>query len=154
MLPIPTHGQKLAKGVGRHLKERGFSYLEEFAPTNGLRVDVIGLNNKGQIWIVECKSSRADFVSDHKWENYLPYCDAFFFAVDRYFPQEILPQDNGLIIADEFGAEIIRFGPKLELTAARRKALLIKFAMNAEDRLHHQRENKRFHKGLPFKPRP
>ena len=143
MQPILTPGQKLAQGVGKHLKDRGLSYLEEFVPKDGLRVDVIGIDGKGQIWIIECKSSRVDYVSDHKWQNYLPFCDRFFFAVDRNFAQDILPADTGLIMADEFGAEIIRFGPQLVISAARRKKLITKFALNAADRLNLQRENLR-----------
>ncbi len=150
MLPIPSQGQKLALGVTIHLRDRGMSYLEEFVPKQGLRVDVIALNPKGQIWIVECKSSRVDYISDHKWRNYLPFCDAFFFAVDRHFPQDILPTDTGLIVADSFGAEIIKFGPSLVVPAARRKAVITKFAMNAGERLHHQRENLRQKDRFPF----
>ncbi len=146
---IPTQGQKLAKGVGKHLRDRGLSYLEEFVPKNGLRVDVIGINAKGEIWIVECKSSRVDYISDQKWRNYLPYCDKFFFAVDRQFPQDILPSDTGLIVADEFGAEILRFGPRMVLSPARRKAVITKFAMNAGERLHFQKENLRLKKRYP-----
>ena len=117
--------------------------MEEFVPKDGLRVDVIGINAKGQIWIIECKSSRVDYISDHKWQNYLPFCDRFFFAVGRRFAQEILPEDTGLIVADEFGAEIIRFGSELVLPPARRKTIITKFAINAGERLHHYRENSR-----------
>lgn len=126
--------------------------MEEFVPKDGLRVDVIGINTKSEIWIIECKSSRVDYISDQKWRNYLPFCDKFFFAVDHNFTQEILPEDSGLIVADEFGAEIIRFGPQLVLSPARRKVLITKFAINAGDRLHHQKENAR-NKRFSFVPK-
>lgn len=129
-------GQLLARGVARHLVSLGFVCLEELAPTRGLRVDVMALGPKGEIWIVECKSSRADFTSDCKWEGYLEWADRFFWAVDADFPDEILPEETGLIIADAYGAELIRMGPEVKLAPARRKVMLQKFATHAARRLH------------------
>ena len=93
-------GQRLARGVGRHLRGLDFATLLEFVPSPGLRVDVAALGPRGEIWIVECKSSRVDFVADLKWRGYLDWCDRFFWAVDEAFPTDILPPDAGLIIAD------------------------------------------------------
>jgi len=87
-------GQLLARGVGRHLRSHDFVSVEELVPTSGLRVDVMALGPKGEIWIVECKSSRADFQADHKWQGYLAWCDRFFWAVDTDFPTELLPADT------------------------------------------------------------
>ncbi|MEM9434424.1 MAG: MmcB family DNA repair protein [Pseudomonadota bacterium] len=129
-------GQLLARGVCRHLYQLGFSCVEELVPTRGLRVDVMGLGPKGEIWIVECKSSRADFQSDHKWQGYLDWCDRYFWAVDEDFPTELLPADTGLIVADSFDAAVVRMGPEDKLAAARRKVLTTKFAHHAAARLH------------------
>lgn len=129
-------GQLLARGVARHLVDHGFACVEELVPTRGLRVDVMALGPKGEVWIVECKSSRADFMSDSKWQGYLEWADRFFWAVDSDFPTELLPQDNGLIIGDAYGAEIIRMGPETRLAAARRKVMVQKFAVHAARRLH------------------
>ena len=104
-------------------------------PTRGLRVDVMGLGPKGEIWVIECKSSRADFQSDNKWQGYLEWCDRYFWAVDAEFPTELLPDDTGLIIADQYSAEIIRMGPESKLASARRKVLTHKFATHAARRL-------------------
>jgi hypothetical protein len=104
-------------------------------PARGLRVDVMALGPKGEIWIVECKSSRADFASDHKWEGYLEWADRFFWAVDADFPTELLPDDTGLIIADAYGAEIVRMAPEVRLAAARRKVMVQKFATTTARRL-------------------
>ncbi len=134
MKPTISRGEELARGAGRHLRSRGFTYLEEFVPAPGLRVDLMGINPNGKLWIVECKSSRADYLSDKKWRCYLPFCDQFFFAVDKNFPHAILPDDTGLIIADPYDAEIIRFGPELTVSPVRRKSLTIKLAHNAADR--------------------
>ena len=128
-------GQMLARGVCRHLLGHDFVAVEEFVPDRGLRVDVIGLGPKGEIWIVECKSSRADYQTDSKWQGYLDWCDRYFWAVDEAFPTELLPQETGLIIADSFDAEIVRMGPETRLAPARRKVLTQKFARHAALRL-------------------
>lgn len=133
-------GQVLARGVCRHLASHGFSVIEEFVPERGLRVDVMALGPKGEIWIVECKSSRADFQSDQKWEGYLDWCDRYFWAVDLNFPSELLPVESGLIIADGYDAEIVRMAPEDKLAGARRNALIRKFATHAARRLHALRD--------------
>lgn len=128
-------GQLLARGVCRHLLHHGFVTVEELVPTPGLRLDVMALGPKGEIWIVECKSSRTDFVSDRKWQNYLEWGDRFFWAVDADFPAELLPDDTGLMMADAYDAEILRLGPATPLAGARRKVMLQKFARHAALRL-------------------
>lgn len=133
-------GQLLARGVARHLRSHGFVSIEEFVPSRGLRVDVIGLGAKGEIWVIECKSSRADFQTDKKWQGYLEWCDRYFWAVDSEFPSELLPPDTGLIIADSYDAEIIRMAPEDKLAAPRRKVLIQKFAVHAARRLQAYRD--------------
>lgn len=132
--PILQPGQILARGVCRHLLSYDFVTVEELVPTRGRRVDVMALGPKGEIWIIECKSSRADFQSDHKWQDYLEWCDRYFWAVDQDFPVELLPDDTGLIIADGYDAEIIRMAPEDKLPAARRKVMVQKFARHAARR--------------------
>ena len=128
-------GQLLARGVCRHLLSHDYVGLEEFVPERGKRVDVMAVGPKGEIWIIECKSSRADFQSDSKWDGYLEWCDRYFWAVDEHFPTELLPDGTGLIIADAYGAEIIRFGPETKLAPARRKVLMQKIARVSARRL-------------------
>ncbi len=128
-------GQILARGLCRHLTAHNFIGLTEFVPTRGLRVDVIALGPKGEIWVVECKSSRADFASDSKWSGYLEWCDRYFWCVDADFPQDILPDGTGLILADGYDAQIMHYGPETKLPAARRKALTQKIARDAMRRL-------------------
>ena len=129
--PEMKPGQLLARGVCRHLRHHDFVSVEELIPTSGLRVDVMGLGPKGEIWIVECKSSRVDFQTDQKWQGYLEWCDRYFWAVDQEFPTELLPDETGLIIADAYDAEIIRMGPESKLAPARRKVMTQKFARHA-----------------------
>ena len=133
-------GQLLARGVCRHLLSHDFVAIEEFVPDRGLRVDVMALGPKGEIWVVECKSSRADFQTDKKWQGYLDWCDRYFWAVDDGFPTELLPAETGLIIADSYDAEIVRMGPEAKLAPARRKVLTKKFARHAALRLHGLRD--------------
>ena len=128
-------GQILARGVCRHFADLGFAAVEEFVPDRGLRVDVMALGPKGELWVVECKSSRADFMGDAKWQGYLAWCDRYFWAVDQAFPTDLLPDGTGLIIADGYGAEILRMGPEEKVAAARRKVLTRKFAFHAARRL-------------------
>lgn len=138
--PLLQPGQRLARGTARHLAALGFAPVEEFVPTRGLRMDILALGPKGELWCVECKSSRADFSSDTKWQGYLDWCDRYFWAVDEAFPTELLPEGTGLIIADDFDAEIIRMAPEEKLSGARRKAVIQKFATCASTRLHRMRD--------------
>ena len=134
-MPRLMPGQILARGVSRHLLGHDFVTLEEVVPTPGLRVDVMALGPKGEIWVVECKSGRADFRTDRKWQGYLDWCDRFFWAVDADFPTDLLPHDTGLILADGYDAEILRMGPETPLAGARRKMMVQKFARHAALRL-------------------
>ena len=135
-LPEKKPGQLLARGVCRHLSSHDFVTVEELTPTSGLRVDVMALGPKGEVWVIECKSSRADFQSDNKWQGYLEWCDRFFWAVDEDFPTDLLPDDTGLIIADAYDAEILRMAPEEKIAPARRKVMVQKFARHAATRWH------------------
>ena len=128
-------GQKLARGVARQLTALGMVSVEEFVPSRGLRVDVCALGQKGEIWVIECKSSREDFRADDKWDGYLAWCDRYFWAVDQNFPTDLLPTGSGLFIADAYDAELIRMAPETRLASARRKVLIQKFARHAARRL-------------------
>ena len=133
--PDIAPGFVLARGVCRFLLDQGFAPVTEFIPARGLRADVTALGPKGEIWVVECKSSRADFQTDQKWVGYLEWCDAFFFAVPPDFPVEILPDNEGLILADAYNAEIVRDAVERKLAGARRKAQTLRLARAAAGRL-------------------
>ena len=128
-------GQLLARGMARHLAGLGFVSLEEFPPIKGLRVDLLALGRKSEIWIIECKSSREDFMSDEKWQNYLPWCDQYFWAVPTDFPVDILPEQTGVFWADGYDAELMRDAPISTLSPARRKSIIHRFARRAARRL-------------------
>ena len=133
-------GQLLARGVARHLRSLNFVSVEEVVPIRGLRVDVMALGPKGEIWVIECKSSRADFQSDAKWGGYLEWADRFFWAVGQDFPTELLPENTGVIIADGYDAEIVRFGTETKLSGVRRKQMLVKIARHAAVRVQTMRD--------------
>lgn len=125
---------EVARGVGRLLLERGLPPLFEFTLPSGRRLDVAAVSEAGDITAVEIKVSLADFRGDEKWNEYLDYCDRYYFAVPEGFPLELLPADHGLIVADKFGAAIVREARHAPLASARRKALLIRFARAAAER--------------------
>ncbi len=126
------------RGVCRMLIHMGHVPLTELALKNGRRVDIVSLDKKGDVIIVEIKSSLTDFRVDQKWPEYLDYCDRFFFAVPPDFPLEVLPDDApvGIIVADKFGAEVLREPERDALSAARRKATTLLFARAAGARVH------------------
>ncbi|HVY34823.1 MAG TPA: DNA repair putative endonuclease MmcB [Caulobacteraceae bacterium] len=118
----------VTRGAARLMIALGYAPLLEVGLPNGRRADVMALGPKGQIAICEVKSGIEDFRTDRKWGEYLPYCDAFYFAVSPEFPQDVLPGEPGLIVADGFGGAIIRPAPDAALAPARRKALTLAFA--------------------------
>jgi hypothetical protein len=119
---------EIARGAARCLIEHGYAPLAELPLGNGRRADLAALDRRGHVVIVEIKSSRADLAADHKWPDYLDFCDAFYFAVAPAFPTDILPAGEGLILADRYGGEIVRPARERPMPAARRRAWLIRFA--------------------------
>ena len=124
------------RGVGRLMRSYGFTILTEFTLASGRRADVIALGGDGMISIVEIKSSLEDFRVDQKWPEYRDFCDRFFFAIPQSLDPVIIPYDAGLIVADNWGAEILREPEAVPLHASRRKAVTLAFARVASQRLH------------------
>lgn len=130
----------VTRGTVRLLRNMGLSCLTEVPLKTGRRVDILALDKKGVATVVEVKSSLEDFATDGKWEDYLPFCDRFYFAVPMTFPVEILPGSVGMIIADAYGASIERPAAEGSMNAARRKALTLRFARLAAERWHRAME--------------
>jgi len=128
-------GVRLAKGVQVLLTAMGYESLREVKLRTGRRVDVMGINSKGRIVVVEVKSGPADYRVDEKWTDYLEFCDEYYFAVDEDFPQDLLPPEQGLIIADGFGGAIVTPSVDFKLNASRRKNVILRFARIAARRL-------------------
>jgi hypothetical protein len=141
-LQLPPDGRQsataisIARGARRMLRAFGYSTLTELTLASGRRADIIALAGNAEIHIVEIKSSLADFRADQKWPQYRDFCDRFYFAIAHDFPREIIPAEAGLILADSYGAEIQRLAPEHRLAPARRRAVMLRFAQVAADRLH------------------
>jgi hypothetical protein len=138
---LPVDGRQsetalaVARGTGRLLLSLGYSCVSELALPSGRRADIVALGGDGEIWIVEIKSSIADFRADQKWMDYRLHCDRLFFATSLEVPCEIFPPDTGLIVADAFGASMACEAPEHKLPAATRKSMLLRFAHAAALRL-------------------
>lgn len=118
----------VTRGAGRLLAALGYAPMAEAPLPNGRRADLMGLSAKGEFVIVEVKSSPEDYFADRKWTDYLPYCDAFYFAVAPEFPRGVLPDGPGLMVADGFGGAVLTPAPLTPLASARRRALTLSFA--------------------------
>lgn len=140
-LQLPVDGRqsdtalKIARGTSRLLHAHGFCVVSELPLPSGRRADLVALDGGGEIWIVEIKSSVADFRADQKWQDYRLHCDRLFFATSLDVPCEIFPPDTGLIVADAFGAEFRCEAPEHKLAAATRKSMMLMFARAAALRL-------------------
>ncbi len=117
----------VARGVGRLLGEMGFAALCEMRVGHGRRVDVIGLNRRGQFAIVEIKVSAADLRADRKWPDYLDYCDSFYFAVPAGFDRRLLPTETGVIVADRYGGAVVRRAEIVKMAAPTRRVQTVRF---------------------------
>jgi len=140
LVPPPDRRQSetalaVARGTARLLRSLGFTSISELPLPSGRRADLVALNERGEIWIVEIKSSVEDLRADHKWEDYRAHCDRLFFAFTRELPCEIFPKDTGLIVADAYGAHMLCDAPEHLLRPPTRKLMTVRFAMAAALRI-------------------
>ena len=126
----------IARGTRRLLRDLGFASVTELTLASNRRADLVALGDDGTIWIVEIKSSIEDFRVDQKWPDYRLHCDRLFFAIPESVPMEIMPEDAGLILADSYGGALLREAPEHRLTAATRKAMLVRVARTTAERMH------------------
>src|ERR1044072_3056633 len=138
---LPIYGRqsqtalKVARGAARRPHAPGYCAVGDLPLPSGRRADLVALGRDGEIWIVEIKSSVADFRADQKWMDYRMHCDRLFFATTLEVPCEFFPTDTGLIVADAFGAEMKCEAPEHRLPAATRKSMLLRFGQTAAMRL-------------------
>jgi hypothetical protein len=125
----------IARGTARLLRSLGFACVSELPLPSGRRADLVALSERGEIWIVEIKSSVEDLRADQKWHEYRAHCDRLFFAFTADLPCEIFPPDTGLIVADAYGAHMHCEAPEHRLPAATRKSMTVRFAMAAAQRI-------------------
>ena len=126
----------IARGVRRLLRARGFFSVTELPLVAGRRADVVAVNDEGEVVIIEIKSSPADLRADRKWRDYIACCDRLYFAISDATPAHLPPAEAGLILADAYAAEILREAERRPMASASRRAVLLRFARAAADRLH------------------
>ena len=141
LVSLPIDGRQsdtalaIARGASRLLHAHGFCVVPELPLASGRRADLVALDGAGEIWIVEIKSSIADFRADRKWMDYRAHCDRLFFATCQDVPCDIFPPDTGLIVADAFGAHFHCEAPEHRLAAPTRKSMMLAIARAAALRL-------------------
>jgi hypothetical protein len=142
VVPVPPPDRRqsetallIARGTARLLHSLGFASVSELPLPSGRRADLVAINDRGEIWIVEIKSSIEDLRADQKWPEYRFHCDRLFFAFTQSLPCEIFPDETGLIIADAYGAHLERPAPEHRLPAPTRKSMTVRFAMAAAQRI-------------------
>ncbi|MEM1195312.1 MAG: MmcB family DNA repair protein [Pseudomonadota bacterium] len=143
--PDPTHDSAprdtpkpnaadVARGISRLFARNGIWCLSEVTLKNARRADLMGIDAKGLIVIVEIKVARGDLLGDSKWPDYLDFCDRFYWGVPPDLDRSPLesaayqPEASGVIVADGYDAEIVRQAPLTRLNAARRKAQVERLA--------------------------
>lgn len=134
---VPGITRQITRGAARLFEDLGCAVVTEFVLATGRRADVAALTADGRIALVEVKSGVPDFRADAKWPEYLEFCDAFYFAVAPEFPRDLLPAADvcGVIVADPWEAAILRPAPERRLSAARRRAVTVRIARVAAQRL-------------------
>ncbi len=123
------------RGVQRLMAEWNTHVLPEISLSGGRRADLVALTPKGDIWIVEIKSSVEDFRADRKWPEYRLHCDRFFFATHPAVPAGIFPEEAGFFLSDGYGAEMLRDAPEHRLPPHVRRAMMLRLARAAAARL-------------------
>ena len=136
----PPVAAEVARGVTRLFCRQDLFAICEMPLPNGRRADLMAIDPRGGLTIVEIKVAKADLLGDGKWLDYLDYCDRFFWAVPpalaRILDEErYLPSEAGLIVADRYDAAVIRDAAHRPLAPARRRAELLHFARRAARRL-------------------
>lgn len=118
----------IRRGTLRLLLERDWAALAEVTLPNGRRADLLAIDAAGAISLFEIKSGPNDFRADRKWGDYLGFADRFYFAVAPDFPLDLLPPDEGVVLADRFAGAIHREAIHRPLPPARRRSLMLRLA--------------------------
>src|SRR6201982_867705 len=140
LVPPPDRRQSetalaIARGTERLVRSLGFSCISELPLPSGRRADLVALNERGEIWIVEIKSSIEDLRAGQKWHEYRAHCDRLFFAFTQDLPCEIFPTDTGLIVADAYGAYLHCEAPEHRLPAPTRQLMTVRFGIAGAQRI-------------------
>lgn len=134
-MDTPARTLAVTRAAMRFCTLRGWAPVEQVPLPDGRRADILALQPTGDFVILEVKSCARDYLSDAKWPDYRAWCDRLYFAVDLDFPQDLLPEDAGLVVAEDREAALLREAPEHRLAPARRRSLLHRYAMLAGGRL-------------------
>jgi hypothetical protein len=140
--PATSHNAaSVQRGICRLFARNDVWCLAEMPLRGGRRADLMGVDAKGHVVIVEIKVSRADLLGDSKWADYLDFCDRFYWGLAPGLDRACLEQDDflpdrcGVIVGDDYDAEIMRPAPLLQMAAARRKVEVERLARTALRRM-------------------
>lgn len=134
-MDAPARTLAVTRAAMRFCALRGWAPVEQVPLPDGRRADILALQPTGDFVILEVKSCARDYLSDAKWPDYRAWCDRLYFAVDLDFPQDLLPEDAGLVVAEDRDAALLREAPEHRLAPARRRSMLHRYAMLAGGRL-------------------
>jgi hypothetical protein len=134
-MDVPARTLSVTRAAMRFCVLHGWAPVEQVPLPDGRRADILALLPSGDFAILEVKSCARDYLTDGKWQDYRAWCDRLYFAVDLDFPQALLPDDVGLLAADDREAALLREAPEHRLAPARRRALLHRIASLAAGRL-------------------
>lgn len=135
--PVALRSRAVCRGISRLFARNDIWALTEMPLRNGRRADLMGIDAKGKIVIVEVKTARSDLLGDGKWPDYLEFCDRFYWGLPPELDRKILesadyrPDFCGVIVADEYDAEIVRPAPSHPLASARRRVEVERLARTA-----------------------
>ncbi|RUN75098.1 DNA repair protein MmcB-related protein [Sphingomonas sp. TF3] len=138
---FPLSAAQVVRGAVRMLLRHDLVALAEVPLDGNRRADLMAIDARGHIVIVEVKVSRADLLGDAKWTDYLGCCDRFYWAVPPGFDvtplhgTAFLPERTGIIVADRYDAAIVREAHSVPLPAATRKRATLAFGRRAGRRL-------------------
>jgi hypothetical protein len=136
-MPAPCNADDVARGLARLFLRQGEMVLAEWPLPNGRRADLVVVDPRGQISIVEIKVSRADLLGDCKWRDYLDWCDRFYWAICPAIDpglldlEHFLPDRCGLLVADRYDAALLRDAETVPMAPARRRSETLRLARAA-----------------------
>ena len=133
---MDTKSRLILRNTMRFLANKGYQIISEFALPNKKRVDLIAINLKREILIVEVKSNIKNLKIDKKWKKYLKYCNFFYFALNNYQKVINIKKNIGIIKTNNLKTEIIQKPKYNKISIKRKSAIILKFALSAASKFH------------------
>ena len=128
--------RKILQKTMQLLISKGFKIITEFALPNKKRVDIIGINTKKEIVIVEVKSNKNNFKNDNKLKKYLKYCNYFYFSCNEEIKDICISKKVGIILYNSKNIEISRYSKYRKLSELIKNKIIYNFALSAASKFH------------------